>query len=199
MSDISRRGFLITSAGVGLAALLPVPVAQAAGTGTIAITYQRQKEQNWCSAASSRIALSATGRTPTQKSLAKGLGLGPVGGHGLLDPYAIARVLNNRLGLKDATYKYHLRQDMGAFDDAIQLAMTLNKPVVYNVIKVGNQSYSASGHYICITGRRKTGPKSVQYRIADPDSPARTGNWYDRSAVKSWNKYGRYTSFGQPS
>ena len=193
MTRFSRRGLVAAAAGFMLAAFAPISAAQAA---TIATTYQQQQTQSWCSAAASRIALSAAGILPSQAALASDLGLS--GGSGLQDPYAIARVLNKRLGISQAPFRYKLSQDMATFDDAINYGVSVNKPVVYNVVQVAGQSYAASGHYITITGRRVVGTNSVEYRISDPDSPARTGNWYKRSDVKSWNKFGRYTSYGYP-
>lgn len=196
MFRLSRRAFILAAAGAGLVAAAPVPAA-VAGDTTIATTYQEQRQQNWCSAAATRIAISASGRLYTQADLASALGLSSdPSGHGLVDPAAIARLLNSRLGMSDTVFRYFLSQDMDRFDDAVAYGVSVDKPVVYNVDQVAGQHYSA-GHYITITGRR-TVDAGVQYRISDPDSPERTGHWYGRTTVKTWNKYGRYTSFGYP-
>lgn len=183
-----------------LAAFAPMtPAAQADPDPvniTIATTYQEQKQLNWCSAAASRIALTAKGRTPTQAGLAADLGLSSdKNGHGLLDAENIRKVLNARLGIGGNTYRYALEQNMDAFDAAVKSSMSHGYPVVYNVTEVAGKTFSA-GHYITITGRRPVGD-IVEYRISDPYELNRAAKWYKRSVVKSWNKYGRYTAYGK--
>lgn len=187
---LARRGVL----ALGLTAGAGVLGAQSAAAATsVGYTYQRQETQSWCSAASSRIALTAKGRTPTQASLASSLGLS--GGSGLQDPYAIARVLNARLGIGDNARRYRFRQPAAGTLKAtlhthVRTSIDAGYPVVINMNQVNNDHYSA-GHYIAIVGYRADG-----YKIADPDEPARNGVWRDEDNIVLWNKLNRYTSFG---
>ncbi len=182
-----------------LAAFAPMtPAAQAdpdPANITIATTYQVQKQLNWCSAAASRIALTAQGRTPTQKGLAADLGLASdPNGHGLLSGERIATVLNARLGYTGRAWSYRLETNIGYLDAEVKSSMSNGHPVVYNVTKVAGKTFSA-GHYITITGRKNVGG-IWEYRISDPYEPNRAAKWYKRADVISWNKGGRFTYYG---
>ncbi len=187
---LARRGVLALglTAGVGV-----LGARSAAAATSVGYSYQRQQTQSWCSAASSRIALTAKGRTPTQASLASSLGLS--GGSGLQDPYAIARVLNARLGIADNARRYRFRQPAAGTLKAtlhthVRTSIDAGYPVVINMNQVNGDVYSA-GHYIAIVGYR-----AGDYKIADPDEPARNGVWRTEDNIVAWNKLNRYSSFG---
>ncbi len=190
---ISRRGALTLGLGLGATALTGVLPAAAAPT-VLSYEYKRQNTQSWCSAASSRIALSAVigrGALPTQARLAGQLGL--VNGAGLQDPTRIASVLNSYLEIIGG-HRYVFRlAPAGELKARLRMRVveSVNRgyPVVINMNSVNGESYS-SGHYIAIVGYRANG-----YKIADPDEPTRNGVWYTEDQIVAWNRYNRFTAF----
>jgi hypothetical protein len=189
--SMSRRAALATGVGLGLGV---VTAGTAHAAETVPYDYQRQETQAWCSAASARIALTARGRTPTQASLADALGLTRT--RGLQDPYAIARVLNARLGIDDRTQRYYFRQpEAGTLKERLRARVVASidsgYPVVINMNQVDDEDYRASGHYIAIVGYRRG-----EYKISDPDAPGRDGVWRDVDNIVLWNKWNRFTAFG---
>ncbi|GAB2678684.1 C39 family peptidase [Thalassiella azotivora] len=188
--DLSRRGVLALGLGVGLTA---ATATAASAAETVAYQYRQQATQSWCSAASSRIALTARGLYPSQASLADSLGL--VNGQGLQDPYAIARVLNDRLGIAGRTQRYYFRQPpVGTLKERlrsrVKASINAGYPVVINMDRVNNDYFSA-GHYIAIVGYRPD-----QYKIADPYTPVRDGVWRNEDNIVAWNKMNRFTAYG---
>lgn len=188
-SALPRRSVL----ALGLAAGASVALATEAKAVGLSYQYQRQETQSWCSAASSRIALTARDRYPTQASLASSLGL--AGGQGLQDPYAIARVLNNRLGIADRTQRYYFRRpDYGTLKTALRnrVVNSINAGfvVVINMDRVDGDFFSA-GHYIAIVGYG-----AGTYKIADPYTATRNGVWRDEDDIVAWNKLNRFTAYG---
>ncbi|WP_114558315.1 C39 family peptidase [Desertihabitans aurantiacus] len=207
--QLSRRhAFGVTAAlglGAGLsalpqlteiaAAMPPIPEPGIPDRKVLRYTYQRQATQNWCAAASGRIALSAKGKTPTQNSLRKQMGIGPEGSHGLQEPREIAWTLNARLGLGGKSFRYRLYiPAAGTLKERLRYRTRISihngYPVVINMNSVAGEPYSA-GHYIAIVGYDKT-----RYKIADPDAPSRNGVWYHQNDIVDWNKRNRFTAFG---
>ena len=188
-SSLPRRGFL----SLGLATGVTMALATKADAASVGYSYQLQATQSWCSAASSRIALTARDRFPTQASLANSLGL--EGGSGLQDPYAIARVLNNRLGIADRTQRYYFRQPAAgtlktALRSRVVRSIDAGYPVVINMDRVDSDFFSA-GHYIAIVGYG-----AGTYKIADPDRSSRNGVWRNDDDIVAWNKLNRFTAYG---
>ena len=188
-SALARRGFLT----LGLTTGLTLALADRASAATVGYSYQVQATQSWCSAASSRIALTARDRFPTQASLANSLGL--EGGSGLQDPLAIARVLNNRLGIADRTQRYYFRQpDAGTLKERLRArvvrSIDAGYPVVINMNQVDSDWFSA-GHYIAIVGYG-----AGTYKIADPFTSSRNGVWRNEDNIVAWNKLNRFTAYG---
>lgn len=199
VGTFSRRGLLGLGAGVGSVALLGVPAVAKPpldpppppAKKVLAYTYRKQATQSWCSAASTRIALSAQGKRPSQKKLAGALGL--KGGHGLQDPALISRVLNNRLGLRGKGFRYRLKiAPSGTLKRNLRKNVVTSVrngyPVVINMNSVAGDDFSA-GHYVAIVGYRKG-----QYLLSDPYDPARKRAWYAADKVVAWNKLNRYTA-----
>ena len=202
---LTRRSLLIAGAGAGIGLTLGVTEAEAA-----AVTYRYQRQPNgwYCSAASARIALSApilrrdsseNRQIPTQDSLARGLNLHPYDGPstvnmGLKDPTLIATVLNRRLGIAGRARRYRFRispsgtlyRDLQA---KVRASIDAGYPVVINMNQVDSDRYD--GHYIAIVGY-----SSQQYKIADPDDPARNGVWRSKQRIVDWNKLNRFTYYG---
>ena len=193
-TPLSRRQALGLGVGLGAGALtaaLPATSAEAGVQRTVPYEYVRQQTQSWCSAASSFIALSSR-RNPTQAGLARRLGL--EGGSGLQDPLRIAAVLNDRLGLTGAAHRYVFRQPpAGTLKERLRMrvvtSINAGYAVVINMDRVAGDTYSA-GHYVAIVGYR-----DGQYKIADPDEPARNGVWFSADQVVAWNKLNRFTAF----
>lgn len=189
---ITRRAALVLGLGVGAGAVLGT--RPAAATTVLDYEYKRQNTQSWCSAASSRIALSAViGRRalPTQARLANQLGL--VNGAGLQDPTLIATVLNRYTDVVNG-HRYVFRiAPSGELKSRLRMrvheSVDRGYPVVINMNSVAGDTYSA-GHYIAIVGYRANG-----YKIADPDEPTRNGVWYTEDQIVAWNKLNRFTAF----
>lgn len=189
---VSRRGALALGLGIG-ATLLTGPLPAAADPTQVTVKYQRQQTQSWCSAASTRIALSAKNRERSQAALADLLNLPE--GQGLQDPYQIARVLNQCLAGRLAGGTYTFRQPAaGTLKEQLQRRVRQSIgggfPVVINMNRVGPDPYGESGHYIAIIGFR-----SGQYLISDPDEPARQRIWYSEANIVAWNKWNRFTAW----
>lgn len=189
---ISRRAALTLGLGVGAAAV--VGVSPAAAATTLSYVYRRQNTQSWCSAASSRIALSAVigrGALPTQRRLADQLGL--VGGAGLQEPTLIARVLNSYLDAGTGHGYVFRIAPSGELKQRLRMrvheSVDRGYPVVINMNSVAGDNYPA-GHYIAIVGYR-----SGAYKIADPDEPTRNGVWFTENQIVAWNKLNRFTAF----
>lgn len=188
-TKLTRRGLLTAGVGAGATLLLPATEASAA---TLSYSYQTQSTGSWCSAASTRIALSARGVKPTQGSLAKSLGL--VNGHGLQDATLIAKVLNARLSRTSSTHRYHFRMPAaGTLKEQlykrVKQSIDAGYPVVINMNQVAGDHFSA-GHYVAIVGYTST-----KYQIADPYRSGRNGTWYPHADVVYWNKLNRFTAF----
>lgn len=201
---LTRRSLLIAGAGAGIGLTLGVTEAQAAA---VTYRYQRQSEYWHCSAASARIALSApilrrdsseNRQIPTQESLARGLKLhphdGPNDSRGLKDPTLIATVLNNRLGIAGRARRYRFRISPSGtlytdLQAKVRASINAGYPVVINMNQVDRDTYD--GHYIAIVGY-----SAQQYKIADPDEPARNGVWRSKQSIVDWNKYNRFTYSG---
>ncbi|WP_157677145.1 C39 family peptidase [Auraticoccus monumenti] len=202
---MTRRSLLVAGAGAGIGLTVGATDASAAG-----VTYRYQKQPNgyYCSAASTRIALSApllrrdsseNSRIPTQDSLAKGLNLHPYDGPGtsnmgLKVPTLIATVLNNRLGLngKARRYRFRISPSGTLYTDLqakVRASIDAGYPVVINMSRVNGDTYD--GHYIAIVGY-----DAQRYKIADPDEPARNGVWRSKQDITDWNKLNRFTYFG---
>lgn len=203
MPDLTRRSLLIGGAAAGIGLTLGVAEAEAVTRG-VTYRYQRQPNSWYCSAASTRIALSTTmlrrnDPIPTQNSLAKSLNLHPYDGPsrvnmGLKDPTLIAKVLNRRLGYVGLSYRYLFRispsgtlyRDLQA---KVRTSIDAGHPVVINMSRVDSNRYD--GHYIAIVGYSNT-----QYKIADPANPNRAGVWRGKQQIVDWNKLNRFTYFG---
>ena len=205
-ASISRRSLLVAGAGagVGVVATVAAPAAQAAGTN---YAYQVQSRYNYCSAASSRIALSSPilrrdaseNRTvPSQNSLAESLNLDPYDGSasttGLKDPTLIATVLNRRLGIASHANRYRFRISPSGtlytdLQNKVRESISAGYPVVINMNQVDGDHFD--GHYIAIVGY---GPD--RYQIADPYRSSRNGVWRAKQDIVDWNKLNRFTWYG---
>lgn len=188
-TTLTRRGLIAGGLGTGAALLLPTTAASAA---TLPYTFQTQETGSWCSAASTRIALTARDVTPSQTTLAKDLGLS--GGAGLQDPTYIAAVLNAHLLRTDSAQKYYFRMPKaGTLAETLyghtRTSIDAGHPVVINMNQVAGDTFSA-GHYVAIVGYTTT-----KYQLADPFTSARNGVWYPHADVVAWNKLNRYTAF----
>jgi len=186
---LPRRGFLALGLSTGITVALATE-AKAVGVG---YQYQVQQTQSWCSAASSRIALTARDHFPTQSSLAASLGLS--GGQGLQDPLAIARVLNDRLSIGGRAQRYYFRQPAAGTLKAqlrsrVVASIDAGYAVVINMNQVDSTVFS-SGHYIAIVGYG-----AGTNKIADPVTAARNGVWRDEDDIVRWNKLNRFTAYG---
>lgn len=186
---LARRGFL----ALGLTTGVTVALARPSSAATVGYTYQVQQTQSWCSAASSRIALSARDHRPSQSSLAASLGLRD--GHGLQDATLIASVLNSRLGIGGRSARYYFRQPAAGTLKArlrsrVVHSIDAGYPVVINMNQVDGTVFS-SGHYIAIVGYR-----AGEYKIADPVTSSRNGVWRDEDDIVRWNKLNRFTAYG---
>lgn len=187
-TTLTRRGLI--AGGIGTGATLFIPAA--ASAATLPYSFQAQETGSWCSAASTRIALTARDVTPSQSTLANDLGLS--GGAGLQDPTYIAAVLNAHLLRTDSAQKYRFRMPAAG-----TLAKTLHGhtrtsidagyPVVINMNQVAGDTFNA-GHYVTIVGYTAS-----RYQLADPFTSARNGVWYPHADVVAWNKLNRYTAF----
>lgn len=190
LSVISRRGVLGLGLGLGASAVVGVLPASAAET-VLNYTWKQQNTQSWCSAASSRIALSAVlSQPPTQATLASQLGL--VGGSGLQDPTLIAKVLNSHIGAAGGSYVFRIApagELKTRLRTRVKESIGRGYPVVINMNQVGSSTYSA-GHYIAIVGYR-----AGEYLISDPDSEARRRAWFSDDSIVAWNKLNRFTAF----
>lgn len=185
---LTRRSLLVAGAGTGIGLALGASPAHAA---SLTYRYQKQETLSWCSAASTRIALTARNRTPSQASLADSLGLR--NGAGLQSPELIAKVLNERLGLSGAG-SYVLRiAPTGTLYERLQMrvkaSIDAGFPVVINMNSVDGDTFSA-GHYIAIVGY-----DANRYQIADPYDPNRNGVWRSKQNIVDWNKLNRFTAY----
>lgn len=188
-STLTRRGLLAGGLGTGATLFLPAAAASAA---TVPYSFQVQETGSWCSAASTRIALTARDVTPSQTTLANDLGLSA--GRGLQDPTYIAAVLNAHLLRTDSEHKYYFRMpERGTLAETLYTHTTQSidagYPVVINMNQVAGDVFDA-GHYVAIVGYTTS-----KYQLADPFTSARDGVWYPHADVVAWNKLNRYTAF----
>ncbi|WP_152365751.1 C39 family peptidase [Microlunatus speluncae] len=203
--QLTRRSLLIAGAGAGIGLTLGTTQASAAG---VKYRYQKQPNGYYCSAASTRIAISApilrrdsseNRQIPSQNSLAKGLNLHPYDGPGLENmglkvPTLIATVLNNRLNLngKAKRFRFRISPSGTLYADLqakVRASIDAGYPVVINMNQVDDDHFD--GHYIAIVGYG-----AERYQIADPYDPDRNGVWRSKQKIVDWNKLNRFTYFG---
>lgn len=153
--------------------------------------YEEQPNGYFCGPASTRIALSAQGETPSQDEMAKKLGTTIAGTDSALD---ITRVLNETIG-EDVYKTTEIPNQSASKDEAQRMKVDLknaidNKRVpVVNIIGSatdadGGQHSFAVGHYLAVVGYDADGDK---VRIADPWQPVGDGTyWMSTSDLANW-------------
>lgn len=182
----SRLGLVATTV-VALVTLLAAdaPAAQATrpvGTDgserVLRYEYEVQKTQFWCSAAAARMALSARGKSVTQRQLADYMKLNPA--QGLPNIANLASALNHFTGSgyyqvkqwsNDAQLRDRLRAD-------VVHNINRHHAVVINVRWLPGQRFD--GHYATIVGYRNSGD---EFLVADPATAGRRHMWLSADTV----------------
>ncbi|MEV7231190.1 C39 family peptidase [Polymorphospora sp. NPDC051019] len=157
---------------------------------TLSYDFQYQPNAYYCGPASTRIALSAQGHTPSQDNLAGQLGTTFAGTNSSHD---IARVLNKVVG-GDA---YRVREIPGQKATSAQMdrlqadvveAVGKGRPVVANIVggATDNDGFWRSfpgGHYVTIVGY---GDEGRQVRVADPSGVGPASYWMSTITMAHW-------------
>jgi hypothetical protein len=150
--------------------------------------YQAQPNFYYCGPASTRIALSAEGRTVSQDELAAKLGTTENGTDSAID---ITRVLNEYTGGKYQTTE--IRDDVATREQVerlrvdVKAAVDAGRPVVANILggalDIDGVEHSYSGHYLTVVEYRNDGNTVL---IADPASPNEPTYWMDVTELANW-------------
>jgi hypothetical protein len=170
----------------------PVAAVQNAPTSAkqVNIDYQAQPNFYYCGPASTRIALTAQGKTPSQDEVAKQLGTTQDGTNSAEDT---TRVLNSIAG--GNFYKTTAIPDQkasGGQTDKLTAdvvhAVDTGHVVVANIAGTvtdtdGTTHSYEGGHYLTVVGYRDNG-KTVQ--IADPASPDKATYWVATGDLANW-------------
>ncbi|MFR9775844.1 C39 family peptidase [Micromonospora sp. MS34] len=158
--------------------------------------YQAQPNFYYCGPASTRIALSAEGKTVSQDELAAKLGTTVNGTDSAID---ITRVLNEYTGGKYKTTE--IRDDVATKEQIERLrvdvksAVDQGRPVVANIIgsavDVDGVAHSYTGHYLTVVEYKDDGNTVL---IADPASPNEPTYWMNVTDLANWIASRGYSS-----
>jgi hypothetical protein len=158
--------------------------------------YQAQPNFYYCGPASTRIALSATGKPVTQDELAARLGTTENGTDSAID---VTRVLNEYTGGRYKTTE--IRADVATKEQVerlradVKAALQQGRPVVANIrgtaLDVDGVAHSYPGHYLTVVEYKDDG-KTVL--IADPASPNTPTYWMNVADLANWIASRGYSS-----
>lgn len=195
-SMLSAAGLLITGGAVAGPAVAAhaapgqTKPALAADRGERRTGYEYQAQPNYyyCGPASTRIALSAAGRSVSQDELAAKLGTTENGTDSALD---ITRVLNE---YGPARYKTtEISSDVASPEQVerlradVRAAVDAGRPVVANVlgtaVDTDGVAHSYPGHYLTVVEYRDD---AATVKIADPANPTYPEYWMDVAALANW-------------
>ncbi|MFC4148765.1 C39 family peptidase [Micromonospora mangrovi] len=150
--------------------------------------YEAQPNFFYCGPASTRIALSAEGKTVSQDELARKLGTTENGTDSAID---ITRVLNEYTGGKYKTTE--IRDDVATREQVerlradIRTAVDAGRPVVANIlggaVDVDGVEHSYPGHYLTVVEYKDNGNTVL---IADPADPGEPEYWMDVTELANW-------------
>ncbi len=150
--------------------------------------YEAQPNFYYCGPASTRIALSAGGKTVSQDELATKLGTTENGTDSAID---ITRVLNEYIGGKYKTTE--IRDDVATKEQVERLrvdvgaAVDQGRPVVANIrggaLDIDGVEHSYPGHYLTVVEYEDDGNRVL---IADPASPNEPTYWMDVTELANW-------------
>ncbi|TDB70152.1 C39 family peptidase [Micromonospora sp. KC723] len=198
-SMLSVAGLVMAGGGIAGPALAaqttPAEKAAAAvvsekGRGAHRAGYEYQAQPNYfyCGPASTRIALSAEGKTVSQDELAEKLGTTEAGTDSAID---ITRVLNEYTGGKYRTTE--ISDDVASEEQVdrlrtdIKAAVDADRPVVANIlgsaVDVDGTTHSYAGHYLTVVEYRDGGNT---VKIADPAAPDNPEYWMDVAELANW-------------
>lgn len=196
-TQVTRRALVGGAfAAVGGGALTVLTAAPAAAAA-VSYTFQSQQQGNWCAPASTRIALTARGKSATQLTLAGELGVGTGSAtNGLPDISNLPRVLNTRLGVSSygvRTSSASASSYQSAVDADIRYNIDRGYVVLLNTWRYTRGAevvVTSSGHYLTVVGY-----DSTRYFLADPASYLNDpGRWWSKSTVWSWQKNYRWVA-----
>jgi hypothetical protein len=168
-----------------------------AGEREVGIRYEAQPNFYYCGPASTRIALTAQGKTPTQDQVAKDLGTTEAGTNSAED---ITRVLNKETGDKYKTTVISAPKaddkQTGKLAGDIVTAIDNGRAVVANIAGTATDTDGVShsyegGHYLNVVGYRDNG-KTV--KIADPANPDQASYWLTANDLANWIATRGYSS-----
>lgn len=158
--------------------------------------YQAQPNFYYCGPASTRIALSAEGKTVSQDELAAKLGTTENGTDSAID---VTRVLNEYTGGKYKTTE--IRDDVATKAQVerlradVKAAVDQGRPVVANIIgsavDVDGVAHSYTGHYLTVVQYKDDGNTVL---IADPASPNEPTYWMNVADLANWIASRGYSS-----
>ncbi|RZU72969.1 peptidase C39-like protein [Micromonospora kangleipakensis] len=150
--------------------------------------YQAQPNFYYCGPASTRIALSAEGKSVSQDELAQKLGTTENGTDSAFD---ITRVLNEYSGGKYKTTE--IRDDVATKEQVerlradVKAAVDQGRPVVANILggalDVDGVEHNYPGHYLTAVEYKDDGNTVL---IADPANPAEPEYWMDVTELANW-------------
>ncbi|MGC5017003.1 C39 family peptidase [Micromonospora sp. DT47] len=150
--------------------------------------YQAQPNFFYCGPASTRIALSAEGKTVSQDELAEKLGTTENGTDSAID---ITRVLNEYTHGKYKTTEISSdtasKEQVERLRADIKAAVDDGDPVVANIlggaVDVDGVEHSYPGHYVTVVEYKDDGNI---VKIADPAAPDVQEYWMDVTEVANW-------------
>ncbi|TDC75739.1 phytochelatin synthase [Micromonospora sp. KC606] len=198
-SMLSVAGLIMAGGGIAGPALAaqttPAEKAAAAvvseqGRGAHRAGYEYQAQPNfyYCGPASTRIALSADGKTVSQDELAEKLGTTEAGTDSAID---ITRVLNEYTGGRYKTTE--ISDDVASKEQIerlradVKAAVDADKPVVANIlgsaVDVDGRTHSYPGHYLTVVEYKDDGDT---VKIADPAAPDAPEYWMDVAELADW-------------
>ncbi|MEH0845187.1 C39 family peptidase [Micromonospora sp. CPCC 205711] len=150
--------------------------------------YQAQPNFYYCGPASTRIALSAEGKTISQDELAKKLGTTENGTDSAID---ITRVLNEYTGGKYKTTEISSdtasKEQVERLRADIKASVDDGDPVVANILggalDVDGVEHNYPGHYLTVVEYKDDGNT---VKIADPAAPDIQEYWMDVTELANW-------------
>ena len=150
--------------------------------------YEAQPNAYYCGPASTRIALSAEGKTVSQDELAQKLGTTLNGTDSAFD---ITRVLNEYTGGKYKTVEISTdvptKEQVESLRADVKAAVDQGRPVVANAMGAGvdvdGVQHSFPGHYVTVVEYKDNGNT---VKIADPASPGNPEYWMDVTELANW-------------